>query len=164
MHLRPEMMFRVIAVKEPDPIVKLVIAANAPCKWLVRVTTIMAVVAVEVGKTMAKVPERKKETDVTPVEDAENGEGGNEERQLHHSTKGISRILAFQFAIDRLGVFAEETHESVLERVLGLTVVSVLVDRDPIDRLALVIGSVSISLVMLHVNAFVKNLAKANSY
>ena len=37
------------------------------------------------------------------------------------------------------------------------------VDRDPIDRLAILTRPVSVSLVVLHVNALVKNLAKSNS-
>ena len=53
MHLRSEMMLRVIAVKEPDPIVKSVVTAHAPGKRFVRVAAIVAVVAVEVGKAMA---------------------------------------------------------------------------------------------------------------
>lgn len=111
---------------------------------------------------MAKVPERKKETDIAPVKDAENDERGNEQRQLCDSPKGVARILAFQFPIDRLGVFAEETQKSILERVLGLTVMSMLVDRDPINCLTLLVRSVGVSPVVLHVDAFVKNLAKAN--
>ena len=80
MHLWSEMMLRVIAVKEPDPIVKFVVTAHAPGKRLVGVTTIVPVVSVKVRKTMAEVPERKKKTDVTPVEGAENDEGENEQR------------------------------------------------------------------------------------
>jgi hypothetical protein len=74
------MMLRVIAVKKPGPIVKFLVTAHAPGKRFVRLTTIVAVVAVQIGKAMAKVPERKKETDVTPVKDAENDERGNEQR------------------------------------------------------------------------------------
>ena len=48
MHLRSEMMLRVIAVKEPDPIVKLMVTAYAPGQRLVRVAAIVAVVSVEV--------------------------------------------------------------------------------------------------------------------
>jgi len=80
MHFRSEMMLRVIAVKEPDPIVKFVVTAHAPGKRFVRVAAIVAVVAVEVGKAMAKVPKRHKKTDVVPVENAENEERGNEQR------------------------------------------------------------------------------------
>ena len=58
MHLRSEMMLRVMAVKKPNPIVKLVLTAHAPGERLVRVTAIVAVVAIKVGKAMAKVPER----------------------------------------------------------------------------------------------------------
>ena len=80
MHLRSEMMLRVIAVKKPDPIVKFIVTAHAPGKRFVRVAAIMAVVAVEIGKAMAKVPERHKKTDVAPAENAENDERRNEQR------------------------------------------------------------------------------------
>jgi hypothetical protein len=53
-HLRAEMMLRVVAVKEPDPIVKLVVTAHAPGERLVRITTIVPVVAIQVGKAMTK--------------------------------------------------------------------------------------------------------------
>jgi len=39
---------------------------------------------------------------------------------------------------------------------------SMFVDRDPIDRLAILTRPVSVSLVVLHVNALVKNLAESN--
>jgi len=65
------MVLRVIAVKEPDPIVKFVITAYSPRKRFVRVAAKVAVVAIEIGKAMAKVPERHQETDVAPVENAE---------------------------------------------------------------------------------------------
>ena len=78
MHLRSEMMLGVIAVKEPDPIVKFVVTAHAPGKRFVRVAAIVAVVAVEVGKAMAKLPERHKKTDVAPIQNAKNDERRNE--------------------------------------------------------------------------------------
>ena len=80
MYFRTEMMLRVVAVKKPDPIVKFLVTAHAPGKRFVRVATIVAVIAVKVGKAMAKVPERNEETDVTPVENAEDNERGNEQR------------------------------------------------------------------------------------
>src|SRR5438876_719430 len=80
MHLRSEMVLRVIAVEEPDPIVKFVITAYSPRKRFVRVAAKVAVVAIEIGKAMAKVPERHQETDVAPVENAEDDERGNEQR------------------------------------------------------------------------------------
>jgi hypothetical protein len=136
MHLRPKMMLRVIAVKEPDPIVKFVVAAHTPGERLVRVTAVVAVVAIEVGKTVAKVPERHKKTDVAPVQDAESDKRGNKQRQFCDSPDGVARVFAFQFPINRLRIFAEVTQECVFERMLGFTIMSMLVNRDPIDCFA----------------------------
>ena len=79
-HFRPEMMLGMKAVKKPDPIVKFVVTTHPPGKRFVRVAAIMAVIAVEIGKAMAKVPERHKKTDVVPVENAEDCKRENEQR------------------------------------------------------------------------------------
>jgi len=78
-HFWPEMMLGMEAVKKPDPIVKFVVTTHPPSKRFVRIAAIMAVIAVEIGKAMAKVPERHKKTDVAPVENAKNDEGENEQ-------------------------------------------------------------------------------------
>src|SRR5437763_12526765 len=46
--------------------------------------------------------------------------------------------------------------------MLGFTFVTVLVNRDPIDRLTVIVRPVGVSLVMLHVNTFIEDLAKAH--
>ena len=46
--------------------------------------------------------------------------------------------------------------------MLGFAVVAVLVNGDPIDGLTVPVRAVGIAFVMLHVNAFVENLAKAH--
>ena len=79
MHLGSEMMLRVVSVKKPNPVVKSLVAAHAPSKRFIRVTAIMTVVAVKIGKAMTEIPERKKETNVAPVKDAENNECRNEQ-------------------------------------------------------------------------------------
>ena len=48
MHLWPEMMFRMVAVVEPGPVINLAIGAYAPGDRLVRIATIMAVIAVQI--------------------------------------------------------------------------------------------------------------------
>ena len=68
MNLWPKVMFGVVAVVEPDPIIKLVITADAPGDRLIGISTVMSVVAVQVGKTMPEIPKRKKETEVVPVQ------------------------------------------------------------------------------------------------
>ena len=109
---------------------------------------------------MAKVPERHKKTDVAPVEGAEDYKRENEQRQFCHAPEGVAGVFAFQFSINRLRVFTEETQESVLE--LGVTVMSMPVNGNPIDCLTMLVRAVSVSLVVLHVNALVENLAKPN--
>src|SRR5947207_1996133 len=47
--------------------------------------------------------------------------------------------------------------------MLRFTFVTVLVNRDPIDRLTVIVRPVGVPLVMLHVDAFVEDLAKADS-
>ena len=48
--------------------------------------------------------------------------------------------------------------------MLGFTFLTVFINRNPIDGLTVLVGAVGISLVMLHVNAFVEDLAKADRH
>src|SRR4029077_748745 len=67
MHLWPEMVFGVVAVVEPCPVIELAVGAHSPCNRLVGIATIMAVIAVEIRKAVAEIPKWQKETDVVPV-------------------------------------------------------------------------------------------------
>ncbi len=67
-NLWPKVVFGVVAVVEPDPIIKLLIAANAPRDRFIRISTVMPVVAVQVGKTVPEIPKGEKETEVVPVQ------------------------------------------------------------------------------------------------
>src|SRR5262245_26041737 len=69
-HLRPEVMFGMIAVVEPDPVIEFVVTAHTPSNWFVRIAAIVTVVAVEIRQAVTKVPEPKQETDVVPIEHA----------------------------------------------------------------------------------------------
>ena len=82
MHLGPEMMFGVVTVEEPDPIVELVVTADAPRDWFVRVAAVMAVVTIQVGKAMTEIPKAEKEKDVMPIQDTQGNEGANKERDF----------------------------------------------------------------------------------
>lgn len=97
-----------------------------------------------------------------PVENPEDDKSRDERRELEDAPKRLARILALQFLINRLGIFTEKTQERIFECTLRFTVVTVFVNRNPIDRLAMLVGAVSISFVMLHVNAFIKDLTKAD--
>ena len=79
-HLRTEMMLGVVTVKKPDPIVKLAIATYAPGERFVRIAAVVPVIAVEVGKAVAKVIKGKKETDVVPVENSKTRKSTDKKR------------------------------------------------------------------------------------
>jgi hypothetical protein len=111
---------------------------------------------------VTEVVKRKKEANVTPVENAKNDEGGHKEREFEDTPESFPGILAFQFLENPLGIFSEETEESVFEWMLRVSVVAVLVNRNPVHRLSIFVGQVGIALVMLHMDALVKNLTEAD--
>src|SRR5437763_5357584 len=53
MDLGPEMMFGVVTIKEPEPVVELVVTAHTPGDRLIGVSAIMEVVTVQIGEAMA---------------------------------------------------------------------------------------------------------------
>ena len=162
MNLRPKMMFGVVTVVKPGPIVELVVTAYTPGERLVRIAAIVPVIPVQVGKAVTEVLKRKEETDVAPVEYAKNDEGRDEKREFQDTPECLAWILAFQLLENRLGIFAEEAEEGVFERVLRVSVVAMLVNRNPVHRLSVFVGQIRIALVMLHVDAFVKDLAETD--
>src|SRR5215475_7879473 len=127
MHFWPEMMFGVIAVVKPSPVIKFAVGAHTPCNRLVGIATVMPVIAVQIGEAVAKIPKRQKETDVMPVQNTEDRKSRDEAHQLEHSPKRLARILAFQFFEDGLRILAKETAKRVFQRMLGFTGMAVLV-------------------------------------
>ena len=97
-----------------------------------------------------------------PVQNTEYDKSRDEAGQLEHSPNRLAPVLAFQFFEDGLGILAKETDKRVFQRMFGFTIVAVLVNRNPIDRVPVVVGAVGVSLVMLHVDALVENLTKTN--
>ena len=93
-----------------------------------------------------------------PVQNTEHNERSDKARQLEHSPKRLPRVLPFQFLEDGFGILAKETDKRVFQRMFRFTVMAVLVNRNPIDRVTMIVGSIGVSLVMLQVNALVKNL------
>ena len=91
MHLWPEMMFRVVAVEEPNPVVELTVTAHAPRNRVVGISAIMPIVSVQIRQAVTKIIERQKETDVMPVKNTEYSKRRDEARQLEHSPKRFAR-------------------------------------------------------------------------
>ena len=95
MNFRPEMVFSMVTIIKPSPVVQLVVGAHAPGNRLVGIATVMPIVAVQVREAVTEVPERQKKTDVMPVENAENNEGRDERRELKDSPECFAIVLAF---------------------------------------------------------------------
>ena len=163
MHLRPEMMLGMVAIVEPRPVIELAVGADTPGNRFVGIAPVMPIVAVQIREAVAKIPKRQKETDVMPVQNTEDHKSRDKAHQLEHSPKRLARILALQFLEHGFWVFAEEAYERVFQRMFRFTVMAVFINRNPIDGLAMIVGPVGVALVMLHMNALVKNLAEANS-
>src|SRR5262245_37964370 len=85
MHLRPEMMFGMETVVEPRPVIELAVGAHAPGNRLVGIAPVMTIVAVQIRQAVAKIPKRKKETDVMPVQYTEDHKSRDEAYQLEYS-------------------------------------------------------------------------------
>ena len=128
MHFRPEMVLGVVAVIKPNPVVKFIVTAHAPRHRLVRIAAVMPIVPIQVRETVTEIVERKKKTDVAPVEDAENDKGHNEKREFENAPECFARIFALQLLKDRLGIFPEKTEKGVLERMLGFAFLAVFVN------------------------------------
>ena len=156
------MMFGMVAIVEPRPVIELAVGAHTPGNRLVGIASIMPIVAVQIREAVAKIPKRQKETDIMPVQNAEDHKSRDEAHQFEHTPKRLARILALQFLEDGLGILTKETHERVFQRMFRLTVMAVLVNRNPIGGVTMIVGSVGVALVMLHVNALVKDLTEAN--
>jgi hypothetical protein len=104
-------MFGVVPVKKPNPIVDLVVAAHPPGERLIRITAVVAVEPVQIGKAVTEIIKREEETNVTPVENPENNECRDKERKFYDTPESLTWIFTFQFLEDGLGVFAEKAEE-----------------------------------------------------
>src|SRR5438270_11194457 len=67
MHFGPKMMFCVIAIIEPSPVIQFAISAHAPGDRFVGITAVMPIVAVQIRQAVTKIPKRQEKTDVVPI-------------------------------------------------------------------------------------------------
>src|SRR6266498_963291 len=164
MDLRPKMMFGVVTVVKPDPVIQFVITAHPPGNRVVGIRAVMAVVTVQIREAVTKVIERQKETDVVPIENTKGHKSRDERCEFEDSPECFARVLAFQFLENGFGIFAKEAEEGVRERMFSFALLAVLVNGNPIDGLTVLVGAVGVPFMMLHVNAFVEDLAKADCH
>src|SRR6202035_6032385 len=73
----------------------------------------------------------------------------------------VDLVLPFDFGVNRFGILAEIAQENVAPWILGLAVMSVPIDGNPVLAITVLIWPVAISHVMPVVHIFVKRLGNA---
>ena len=143
MYFGAEMVFGVIAIVEEKPVINFSVTAYAPGDRFVRVRAVMAVVAVQITEAVAEIPEGHEiKNHVSPIKEKHGEERDRERGELEISPNHIVVITFAQVFSDRADVVAKETEKNVAPRTLGFTVVSMTIDRQPIDRVARFILSI----------------------
>ena len=69
MHLRSEMMLRVVTVVEEQPIIDFPVAAHAPSNRFIGVRSVMTIVAVQLTEAMAEIPKRQEKQYEPPIDE-----------------------------------------------------------------------------------------------
>src|SRR2546423_24249 len=112
---------------------------------------------------MAEGTEADEKKNVVPGQDPQCDESADKKDQLRDAPERFLFVLAHESLENRNGIFPKEAQERVAERMFRLAVIAMFVNRDPIDRLAFFVRPVRVPLVVLHVDAVVKDLAKPDA-
>src|SRR5215831_581225 len=164
------MMFGVIAVIEKEPVINFPVTAHTPGNRFIRVGAVMTEVTIQVAEAMAEIEERQEKQHESPVDemdrfsrddDCHRDQNRNEHGQFDVAPTEFDFTALGQLALDRAGIVAKEAEKNVAPRILGPAIVSMFVNRDPINRLTIFIRAIGVALVMLHVNHVVVGLRKA---
>jgi hypothetical protein len=133
MHLGPEMVFGMVAVIKPQPVVQFVVTADSPGNRLVRIASKMKIIAVQVGEAVPKIIKGQKEEHEMPVQHEPQHEQAEESHNFKHSPKSVAGIAARDFAINGFRIVPKIAQEDVRPDILRLALVSVPVNRKPVD-------------------------------
>src|SRR2546422_6318144 len=118
MYFWTEMVLRVIAVVEEEPVINFSVAAHAPGNRLVGIRAVMPVIAVQIAQAVAEIPKREEiKNHITPIEKEHHEQRRSECRQLEVAPEKIAIPALAQLAFDRTDVVAKETQKHVAPRV-----------------------------------------------
>src|SRR6266498_3411602 len=129
MHFGPKMVFGMVAIVEKQPVVDFSVTAYTPGDRFIRVRSIMPIVAVEITKAVAEVPERQEiKNDVAPVKQEHHEKRDGERCQFEGAPEKIAVVVFAQFFPDRPYVVTKETQEHVTPWIFRLAVVPVTIN------------------------------------
>jgi hypothetical protein len=160
MHLGTEMVLGMVAVVEPEPVVEPVIAADAPRDRLLGIAAVVEVIAVQVREAVAEIVERKEEEHELPVHKKHADVERHEADDLNDAPNGFLLVLDLEFLDDREGIVADVAEKGVAPGALGFVVVAVALNRNPINRVAVVAGLVAVAAMVPGVDCVIGDLRK----
>src|ERR1051325_803528 len=159
MNFGPEMMLGVIAIIKEEPVVDFSVAAHAPGDWFIRIRAVMAIISIQITEAVAQIPERHKiKNHVAPIKEKHREQRDREGSQFEIAPENVAIAALAQFFSNGANVIAKETEKNIAPRTFRLAVVAMPIDRQPIDRVALLVLSIGVSFVMLHVHPVVHRL------
>src|SRR5436309_14548790 len=97
MHFWPEMVLGMITIVKKEPVVNLPVAAHPPSNGFIGVRPIMAVITIQITKTVAKIEKRQKiENHVAPVKHKNHEPHGRDSGQLNATPYGFASAACAQ--------------------------------------------------------------------
>lgn len=136
-NLGTEMVLGVIAIIEKKPVVNFSVTAYAPSDRLVRVRPIMPIIAIQITKTMAQIPERQEIENESPINEMNRiGRDDNrhdkkccgECRQFETAPEIVAVVSLPEIIADRANVVPKETQKDVPPRIFRLALMAMPVD------------------------------------
>ena len=124
----------------------------------------MQKVAVQIRQTMPDVIEGQKEEDKSPVQDTHENKETNERGNLANAPIGIRSALPFDFPKDSFGIVSQIAQKNVAPDVLGFAIVTTAIDRQPIDSLPFLVGSIAVPHMVPMMHVFVKRLGESKRH
>src|ERR1700730_752872 len=124
MQLRTKMMLGVISIVEPEEIIDLLVRTYSPGDRLIRISSEVKVITVQIGETVTEVIEGQKDNDKLPVEDAHKNEKANKRGDFHNAPKSILGALPFDFGVNGFRVIAQITQEHIAPNILCFAIMA----------------------------------------
>ncbi len=156
------MMLGMIAVVEPEPLIKPPITAYAPSYGHIGIAAIMAIKAVEGRQAIAQIIKGDEKEHKFPVQQKAQNHKGYVTHHLEDPPGHILGIFLFQLGQGLTRIIAEIAIKRVFPHVFRLTILAIAINREPINGIAGFILNITIAHVVTHMHAVIKGLGKPN--
>ena len=164
MHFRPEMVFGMVAIIEPNQVVPFVVGTDSPRDRFVGIPAVMKKVTVQIGAAVSQVIKGEKIDPEFPIQNQTDRDRRPKNDNFGDSPLCIDSVFPFDFGVDCFGIFAEITEENVAPWIFRLAIVSMAIDGNPVLAIAVLVWPVAISHVVPMMHIFVKGLGDSQRH